>query len=142
MIYSVFDWNKGDYLYFEGLGDANGLRPKPVAVHNDPRGRGRQLEGLLSTVPPDAKQVGRGAIPKGRIATLRNWQVSGLGLTGQDELAGGLGSGFGDINEPDVVENPLIAHPWRTLAIWAGIVYASTRFAFYLGQRAERALRG
>ena len=123
MLYSVFDWNTKRYRYYEGLGDKFGERPKPVRVFGDDKSH--QLEVALSTVPSSAKPVGEGQEPKGRIAVMSNWQMSGLGDSGVDET----------------LNNPLITHPWRTLVLWTGALYLASKAAFWAGRVLERSLR-
>lgn len=118
MIYSVFDWNKdseqkGHYVYFEGNGEGLGVRPKPKQVWAD--NRGHKLEELLPEVPAGSKMVGRGEHPKGRIAVLNA------------SLRASLGE-----------ENPVVTHPWLTLAGWAGVIVGGFYVARWLGQRAVR----
>ena len=70
MTYSVFDWERGLYHYFEGPGEKLGIRPKPRKVWGELNGRGRQLETLLVALPPGCTRAGTGPEPRGRIAVL------------------------------------------------------------------------
>lgn len=99
MIYSVFDWNSGLYQYLEAPGEGLGVRPVGKEV-NDPHGKGHKLEELLPTVPANARPMGRGPSPKGRIAMLTDQLRNELASTGGngDEAVRqltGLGTSYG-----------------------------------------------
>jgi len=70
VIYSVFNWGTGRYRYYEGDGEGLGVRPRPRVVANDPGGKGRRLEDLLPVLPANARSIGEGDEPRGRLAVV------------------------------------------------------------------------
>ena len=143
MIYSVFDWNAGQYAYFDGPGEKLGVRPAPRVVLNDAGGRGHKLEDVLPTVPAGAAPAGTGTTPKGRIAVLGTALRAQYGDQAADrggygEAAGGDFTGFGDDGEASSglpSGNPLVDSPWLTLGLWAGAVLLGYKVANWLGKR-------
>jgi hypothetical protein len=64
MRYSVYDYRKGTYDYYDGMGDApaTGRFRSPVGAPITP-------ESIAARVPPGATRAGSGDVPLGTIAT-------------------------------------------------------------------------
>lgn len=116
MIYSVFNWDKGGYDYYNASGDKFGNRPKARKVINQPNAKnGVPVESVIPLLPAGAVKSGSGNVAKGRIAILPNQSMSPNGQPGGAlDPASGLG-GFGALDE-----NPLVNSPWVTLGLWVG----------------------
>lgn len=124
MIYSVFDWNsaplptprpasRGSYAYFEAPEENSSLGIRPKARRSSPSdSRGQKLEEMLPELPAEARLIGHGDTPKGRVAVLNAEQRAALG------------------------ENPLVDAPWTTLVLWVGGVYVAYNVAVWLGRKA------
>ena len=83
MVYSVYDYDRKVYDYYQGSG------PKGTHASSPPKTYGKSALGATPEqaawkLPPDAVKVGTGMMPKGRIAS----SSSGLGL-GEYDLATG-----------------------------------------------------
>ncbi len=143
MIYSVFDWNSGQYHYFDGPGEKLGVRPAPRAVLNDLNGRGHKLEDVLPVVPTGSVPAGSGVEPRGRIAVLSTALRAQYGDQAADRggygYGGGTLGGFGADEEApaglSASGNPLVDSPWLTLGLWAGAVLLGYKIANWLGKR-------
>jgi hypothetical protein len=71
--FSVFDYDTGKYRYF-----AAPIAALPLTGHYRAP-RNRTPEGLAAPLPPQAKQVGEGDVPRGVVAAAPG--ISGLGET-------------------------------------------------------------
>lgn len=68
MIYSVYDYTRRAYDYYEGAGPkGTHAGAPPIRSHV---ALGATPEQAAWVVPPGAKRVGSGELPRGRIATL------------------------------------------------------------------------
>lgn len=135
MIYSVFDWERGLYHYFEGPGEKLGIRPKPRRENSD--SRGQQLETLLPVIPPGSTRAGTGPEARGRVAVFDDATRSRLNAEGATPVSTsnesissliGLG-GFGAA--PD---NPLVKSPWVTVGVWLAVTWYGFKLADRFGQ--------
>lgn len=94
MIYSVYDYDRKVYDYYQGSG------PKGTHATSPPKTYGKSALGATPEqaawkLPADAVKVGTGAMPKGRIAS----SSAGMGLGGVDletgaKLAAALGIAY------------------------------------------------
>jgi hypothetical protein len=76
MIYSVYDHYTRQWDYYEGAGSV------PTTAFFRDSGQGSSPERLLASLPEDAVLVGRGALPRGVVASdpgSRAW-LAGVGL--------------------------------------------------------------
>ena len=80
MIYSVYDYDKRNFRYYDGLGAAPATgffrraRTAPIQGSFSP-------EAFAVMLPADARPVGEGPLPKGFIAEVPNTNEPGLAST-------------------------------------------------------------
>ena len=102
MQYSVWNWNTQQYDVYEGPGEQPGQRPRPRQKVGDRRGAGRQLEALLSIVPPGSQLTGHSPKAVGRVALHSSSSAVGLSAYTTAE------------------ESPLVHSPWVVLGVGVG----------------------
>lgn len=85
VVYSVYDYNKRAYDYYEGMGNvpASGWMRRATS-------RLRAPESLCEKLPADAMPIGSGKTPRGIIATTDRALA---GLSGGSITGGGAGIG-------------------------------------------------
>lgn len=67
MMYSVWNWDKEAYDYYDGPGVSLG-DPVPSATRGNPNGAGINLDAALPPLPSGARYTGSGSEAKGRVA--------------------------------------------------------------------------
>lgn len=69
MIYSVYDYNRHAYDYYEGDGPrgTHATAPPTPLVQSD---IGATVDQAAWKVPPGSKKIGSGELPRGRIAAM------------------------------------------------------------------------
>lgn len=135
MMYSVFDWERGLYHYFEAPGDKLGVRPKPSASVNDENGKGHQLEKLLPVLPKDAHATGTGREAKGRVVAFSDAVRNAMNKepTPLAVQTSSVSTLLG-LNADPSSSNPLVSSPWLTLGLWVGAVLVGFRAANGFGK--------
>jgi len=117
LIYSVYDYDKRRFRYYDGLGAAPATgffrraRVAPIQGAFAP-------EAFAVMLPPDAKPIGEGPLPKGFIAEIPNANEPGLASTSNAADAAASGSGSGSSSSSSV-----------PLSVALGLAM----FAFFLG---------
>lgn len=118
-MYSVFNWDTGDYDYFQGSGEKYGqvLRNRGGAGG----GRSVQLEAVLPVLPDRAVFVGSGPEARGRIAVTQREARHATVLSGKARVqpsSQSIYNGYGAAGE-----SPLKTHPWLTMGAVLGGTY-------------------
>ena len=139
MIYSVWDWDKLTYQYYEGSGDLPGTRPSVKKIDEPNASAGRQIETLMPKIPFGAKHIGSGKVAKGRIAASAGDLANRTGGELSPGLSSFSGYGLGANSTDDT--SPLITSPWKTLGLWIGATWLGMQVAFWIGSQIEKSYR-